>query len=70
MSLHNRRKSRENYGTAGPGRSEMIMELPDEDSLENNTWIWSHTVAVGKRSFVDYKQSYQIMAPPPKYLEG
>ena len=67
MSVHKRQKSRDNYGTA---HNDMIMELPDEQTLESNTYIWSHTVSVGKRSFVDDRQSYQHVAPPPIYLDG
>jgi len=31
----------------------MGMEAPDESEIEKNPYIWSHTVAVGQRSFVD-----------------
>lgn len=48
----------------------MGMEVPDEDDLENNDQILSHTVSVGKHSFADCRQKYNKLAPPPKYLEG
>jgi hypothetical protein len=27
-------------------------------------------VSVGKKSFVDFRQKYQKLAPPPIYMEG
>lgn len=48
----------------------MIMEVPDEREIDKNPYIWSHTVAVNKKSFVDFRQKYQKLAPPPIYLEG
>lgn len=47
----------------------MIMEEPDEDQIDQS-YIWSHDIAVGKKSFVDNRQKYQKLAPPPIYLEG
>lgn len=43
------------------------MDLPDEDEVMNNPNVWSKTVAVGQKSFVDDRQSYNKLAPPPKY---
>ena len=33
--------------------TEMIMEVPDEEELDKNPFIYSHSVSVGLRSFVD-----------------
>jgi len=68
LPKHRRNPSNNNnYSTA---KNEMIMEAPNEEDVEKNPYIWSHTVSVGNRSFVDYRQKYQKLAPPPIYLEG
>ena len=43
------------YSTA---QNDMIMEAPNESEIENNSYVWSHTIAVGPRSFVDFRQKF------------
>lgn len=45
-----------------------MMEAPDEEEIMNNPHIMSFEKAMGEKSFVDSRQSYNKYAPPPKYL--
>lgn len=45
-----------------------MMEVPDENDISNNPYIWSREIAINERSFVDKRQKYNRYAPPPKYL--
>ena len=45
------------------------MEVPDENDLKNNQFIYSMTESVGKNSFADNRQQFQKIAPPPKYFD-
>ena len=45
-----------------------MMDQPDEDEIANNPNIMSTTQAVGKYSFIDSRQKYYKLAPPPKYF--
>lgn len=44
-------------------------EDPDEKELLNNPYILSDKVAVGPNSFVDFRQQYIRICPPPKYFD-
>lgn len=46
-----------------------MMEQPDEQEIHNNPYILSKVQPMGKHSFVDSRQSYYRLAPPPKYLD-
>ena len=46
------------------------MEQPDEDSLNNNPYILSKDIGMGKKSFLNAKQPNNKNAPPPKYMDG
>lgn len=45
-----------------------MMELPDESEINDNPFIQSKTVSVGEFSFIDYRQKYVKVAPPPVYF--
>lgn len=45
------------------------MDLPDEDDLKNNAFLLSTSASVGNKSFVDSRQPYKRLAPPPKYFD-
>lgn len=45
-----------------------MMELPDESEITDNPFISSKTVSVGQYSFIDYRQKYVKVAPPPVYF--
>ena len=45
-----------------------MMELPDESEINDNPFIMSTTTSVGQYSFVDYRQKYVKVAPPPVYF--
>ena len=45
-----------------------MMDTPDEKDVKENPYIMSFTVAVGKKSFIDSRQEYVHLAPPPKYF--
>lgn len=44
-------------------------EDPDEKELLNNPYIFSDRLPVGPNSFVDFRQQYIRICPPPKYLD-
>ena len=44
------------------------MDQPDENEMANNPYILSTTQPLGKYSFVDSRQKYYKLAPPPKYF--
>lgn len=46
------------------------MELPDAEDLKNNPFLLSATTSVGNKSFVDSRQPYKHLAPPPKYFDN
>ena len=46
------------------------MELPDEDDIKNNAFLLSTTMSVGDKSFIDSRQPYKRLAPPPKYFDN
>ena len=46
------------------------MDLPDEDNLKNNAFLLSTSLSVGNKSFVDSRQPYKRLAPPPKYFDN
>lgn len=43
-------------------------EEPDDQELNDNTYVLSRAQSVGPNSFVDYRQPYKKKAPPPKYF--
>ena len=43
------------------------MDVPDEEEVMNNPNIMSKTISVGEKSFVDNRQPYNKLAPPPRY---
>ena len=45
-----------------------MMELPDESEINDNPFIMSKSTSVGQYSFVDYRQKYVKVAPPPVYF--
>lgn len=45
-----------------------MMENPDETEVTNNPYIMSTTIPLGKMSFIDSRQGYVHLAPPPKYF--
>lgn len=45
-----------------------IMDQPDEEDIANNPYIMSTTQPMGHYSFVDSRQGYYKLAPPPKYF--
>ena len=44
-----------------------VEEVTDEE-LKNNPYLLEETVSVGPNSFVDKRQDYRKMCPPPKYF--
>ena len=49
-------------------RGDFEMEAPDEEDVRSNTNVMSFQESVGPLSFADDRQAYDILAPPPKYL--
>lgn len=49
-------------------RGDFVMEEPDEDDVRNNNYVMSLTDSVGPLSFVDDRQPFEMLAPPPKYI--
>ena len=45
-----------------------MMEAPSEKDMANNNMIMSKTKPMGQFSFVDSRQPYNKVAPPPKYF--
>lgn len=44
------------------------MDRPDEKDLKENPMILSLTQSVGDYSFIDERQQFNSLAPPPKYF--
>lgn len=45
-----------------------MMDAPDESELQNNPYIMSYQIPTGQVSFIDSRQAYNKIAPPPKYF--
>jgi hypothetical protein len=45
------------------------MDAPNEDEISNNPFIMSKTSPLGVHSFIDNRQDYNKIAPPPKYFD-
>ena len=45
------------------------MDAPSEDDINNNPYILSKTQPMGEHSFIDKRQEYNNIAPPPKYFD-
>lgn len=45
-----------------------MMEIPKDVDIENNPYVMSKTKPMGQHSFVDSRQKYNKLAPPPKYF--
>ena len=45
-----------------------MMEIPSDVDIANNPYIMSKTKPMGQHSFVDSRQPYNNLAPPPKYF--
>lgn len=57
-------------GSVGGDSGMYKMELPDEDDIKNNAFLLSTTMSVGDKSFIDSRQPYKRLAPPPKYFDN
>ena len=44
------------------------MDRPDEKDLSENPRIWSLSQPVNEYSFIDERQAFNPLAPPPKYF--
>ena len=44
-----------------------MMEVPDESELQNE-YVMSYTQALGPKSFIDSRDPFNPVTPPPKYL--
>lgn len=49
-------------------RGDFEMDAPDEEDVRRNLNVMSFTESVGPLSFVDERQAFEILTPPPKYL--
>ena len=45
-----------------------MMDVPDMKEIQDNPFILSDKLPVGQKSFIDDRQSYNKLAPPPKYF--
>lgn len=43
-------------------------EIPEDREINDNPYIFSDTIPLGKHSFADSRQEYDVHCPPPKYM--
>ena len=63
-----REKAQEGVQKVSGGRGDFEMDTPDEEDVRRNLNVMSFTESVGPLSFVDERQAFEILTPPPKYL--
>jgi len=44
------------------------MDAPDEKDIDGNPFLFSNTIALGNKSFLNSISKYVHLAPPPKYF--
>ena len=45
-----------------------MMDIPSDVDIANNPYVMSKTKPLGNFSFIDSRQLYNPLAPPPKYF--